>query len=132
MSWSALSQTSEPIQKALVIEEENESLDGFDFYSLENISTSKLRDSPHFVSSSAMSIIMTNMISFEEQVSTIAQTLEELMKSIKEREALRDTQIAFMINKMGNAFGSNCEDESLKPKQCHYDKVESFVKGEEN
>ena len=35
--------------------------------------------------------MMTNTKSLEEQVLTIAQTLEELMKSMKEREALKDT-----------------------------------------
>ena len=74
----------EPIQEALTIEEENESLDGSEFSFSENIPTSKLRDSPYSVSSSAMLVMMTNTTSLEEQVSTIAQTLEELMMSMKE------------------------------------------------
>ena len=74
----------EPIQEAPTIEEENESLDGFEFSFSENIPTSKLRESPHSVSSFAMLVMMSNTTSLEEQVSTIAQTLEELMKSMKE------------------------------------------------
>ena len=75
----------EPTQEALIVEEENESLDGSEFSFSENIPTSKLRDSPHSISSSAMLVMMTNTTSLEEQVSTIAQTLEELMKSMRER-----------------------------------------------
>ena len=74
----------EPIQKVPIVEEENESLNGSEFSFLENIPTSKLRDSPHSVSSFAKLVMMTNTTSLEEQVSTIAQTLEELMKSMKE------------------------------------------------
>ena len=59
--------------------------------------------------------MMTNTKSLEEQVLTIAQTLEELMKSMKEREALKDTQITFLLYKMGNTFGLNHEDEIFKP-----------------
>ena len=90
LSQPALSQTSEPIQEVPIAEEENKSLDGSEFSFSENIPTSKLRDSPHSVSSFSMPIMMTNTTSLEEQVSTIVQTLEELMKSMKEREALRD------------------------------------------
>jgi hypothetical protein len=43
--------------------------------------------------------MMTNMTYLEEQVSIIAKTLEELIKSMKEREAARDAQIAFMMKK---------------------------------
>ena len=75
-----------------------------------------------------MPVIMTNTTSLEEQVSTIAQTLEELMKSMKEREALRDAQITFLMDKMGNTFGLNREDESSKPKQTYNDKPESSTK----
>ena len=93
-----------------MVEEENESLDGSEFSFLENIHTS-----PHSVSSFAMPIMMTNTKSLEEQVLTIAQTFEELMKSMKEREALKDTQITFLMDKMGNTFGLNHEDEIFKP-----------------
>ena len=59
-----------------MVKEENELTDGSDFSFPENILTSKLRDTTHTISSSTMSIMMTNTISLEEQVSTIAQTLE--------------------------------------------------------
>ena len=72
LSQSALSQTSESIQEVPIAEEENKSLDGSEFSFSENIHTSKLRDSPRFVSSFAMPIMMTNTTSLEEQVSTIA------------------------------------------------------------
>ena len=85
-----MSQTSESIQEVSIVEEENKSPDGSKFSFSENIHTSKLRDSPCSVSSFAMLVMMTNTTSLEEQVSTIAQTLEELMKFMKEREALRD------------------------------------------
>ena len=75
-----------------------------------------------------MLVMMTNTTSLEEQVSTIAQTLEELMKSMKEREALRDTQITFLMNKMGNTFGMNSEDKSFQSKQTHNDKPKSLTK----
>ena len=91
-----------------------------------------IRVSSHTISSSTMSVMMTNTTSLEEQVSSLAQTLEQLMKSMAEREATRDAQIAFMMNKMGNAFGSNHEDESLKPKKSHHDKVNTLANGEEN
>ncbi|KAL4637826.1 hypothetical protein ACB092_03G104600 [Castanea dentata] len=71
---------------------------------------------------------MTNTTSLEEQVLTIAQTLEELMKSMKEREALRDTQITLLMDKMGNTSGLNREDESSRPNQTHNDKPESSTK----
>ena len=118
----------EPTQEALVVEEENESLDGSEFSFSENIPTSKLRDSPYSVSSSAMLVMMTNTTSLEEQVLTIAQTLEELIRSMKEREALRDTQITFLMDKMGNTSGTNCEDESFKSKQTYNDKPKSSTK----
>ena len=106
----------EPTQEAPIVEEEDESLDGFKFYFSENIPTSKLRESPHSVSSSTMLVMMTNTTSLEEQVSTIAHTLEELIRSMKEREALRDTQITFLMDKMGNTSGTNCEHESFQSK----------------
>ena len=90
LSQPALSQTSESIQEVPIAEEENKSPDGFEFSFSENILTSKLRDSPRSISSFVMPVVMTNTTSLEEQVSTIAQTLEELIKSMKEREALRD------------------------------------------
>ena len=123
-----MSQTSESIQEVPIAEEENKSLDGSEFSFSENIHTSKLRDSPRFVSSFAMPVMMTNITSLEEQVSTIAQTLEELMKSMKEREALRDAHITLLMDKMGNTSGLNREDESSKPKQTHNDKPESSTK----
>ncbi|KAK4538994.1 hypothetical protein RGQ29_032069 [Quercus rubra] len=80
LSQPALSQTSKSIQEVPIAEEENKSLDGSEFSFSENIHTANLRDSPRFVSSFAMPVMMTNTTSLEEQVSTIAQTLEELMK----------------------------------------------------
>ena len=50
------------------------------------------------------------------------------MKSMKEREALRDTQITLLMDKMGNTSGLNCEDESSRPKQSHNDKPKSSTK----
>ena len=61
-----------------------------------------------------MPVMMTNTTSLEEHVLIIAQNLEELMKSMKEREALRDTQITFLMDKMGNTSGTNREDESFQ------------------
>nr|POE98005.1 hypothetical protein CFP56_42489 [Quercus suber] len=90
LSQPALSQTSKSIQEVRIAEEENKLPDDFEFSFSENIHISKLRDSPHSVSSFAMLVMITNTTSLEEQISTIAQTLEELMKSMKEREALRD------------------------------------------
>ena len=72
--------------------------------------------------------MMTNTTSLEEQVSTIAQALEKLMKSMKEREALRDTKITFLMNKMGNTSGTNREDERFQSKQTYNDKLESSTK----
>ena len=128
LSQPALSQTLEPIQEVSIVKEENKSPDGFEFSFSENILTSKLRDSPRSISSFVMPVVMTNTTSLEEQVSTIAQTLEELMKSMKEREALRDTQITLLMDKMGNTSGLNREDEGSRPKQTHNDKLESSTK----
>ena len=50
------------------------------------------------------------------------------MKSMKEREALRDAHITLLMDKMGNTSGLNREDESSKPKQTHNDKPESSTK----
>ena len=47
---------------------------------------------------------------------------------MKEKEALRDAQITLIMDKMGNIFGLNHEDESSKPKQTHNDKPESSTK----
>ena len=44
---------------------------------------------------------------------------------MKKREALRDTQITFLMDKMGNTSRLNREDESSKLKQTHTDKPES-------
>ena len=118
----------EPTQKAPIVEEENESLNGSEFSFLENIPTSKLKESPYSVSSFAMPVMMTNTASLEEQVLTIAQTLEELMKSMIEREALRDAQITLLMDKMGSTTGLNRENESSRPKQTYNDKLESSTK----
>nr|POF05370.1 hypothetical protein CFP56_41533 [Quercus suber] len=56
----------EPTQKAPIVEEEDESLDGSEFSFSKNISTSKLRESPHSVNSSAMPVMMTNTTSLKE------------------------------------------------------------------
>ena len=69
---SQLALSPEPTQEAPIVEEEDESLDGSEYSFSENIPTSKLMESPHSVSSSAMPVIMTNTTSLEEQVSTIA------------------------------------------------------------
>ena len=81
-----LSQTSEPIKEAPMVEEENESTNGSDFSCSENILTSKFRDPSHAISSSTMLVMMTNTTSLEKQVLMIAQTLEQLMKPMTERE----------------------------------------------
>ena len=72
--------------------------------------------------------MMTNTTSLEEQVLTIAQTLEELMKSMKEKEAMRDAQITLLMDKMGNTSRLNHEDESSRPKQTHNDRPENSTK----
>ena len=128
LSQPSLSQTSESIQEVPIVEEENKSLDGFEFSFSDDIPVSKLKDSPRSISSFAMPVMMTNTTSSEEQVSTIAQTLEELMKSMKEREAMRDTQITLLMGKMGNTSRLNCEDESFRPKQTHNDRPENSTK----
>ena len=125
LSQPALSQTSKSIQEVPIAEEENKSLDGFEFSISDNIHIANLRDSSRSVTSFSMLVMMTNTTSLEEQVSTIAQTLEELMKSMKEREALRDAQITLLMDKIGNTSGLNREDASSKPKQTHNDKPES-------
>nr|POF01480.1 hypothetical protein CFP56_59821 [Quercus suber] len=127
-SQPTLSQTSESILEIKIVEEENKLSNDSEFSFSENIHTSTLRDSPHSVSSFAMPVMMTSTTSLEEQVSTIAQTLEELMKSMKEREALRDAQITLLIDKMGNTSRLNREDESFRPKQTNNDKPESSTK----
>ena len=109
LSQPALSQISKSIQEVPIAEEENKSLDGSEFSFSDDIPTSKLRDSPRPVSSFAMPVMMTNTTSLEEQVSTIAQTLEELMKSMKEREAMRDAQITLLMDKMGNTSRLTCD-----------------------
>ena len=63
---SQLALSSEPIQEAPIVEEENESLNGFEFSFSDNIPTSKLKDSPHSVSSFVMPIMITNTTSLEE------------------------------------------------------------------
>ena len=50
----------------------------------------KTRDSPRSISSIVMPVMMTNTTSLEKQVSIMAKTLEELMKSKTEKEATRD------------------------------------------
>ena len=63
-----LSQTSEPIKEAPMVEEENESTNGSDFSCSENILASKFRDPSHTTSSSTMLVMMTNTTSLEKQV----------------------------------------------------------------
>ena len=72
LSQLALSQTSESIQEVPIAKEESKSPNGSEFSFLENIHTSKLRDSPCSVSPFAMPVMMTNTTSLEVQVSTIA------------------------------------------------------------
>lgn len=50
------------------------------------------------------------------------------MKSMKEREALRDTQITLLMDKIGNTSGLNHEDDIFQPKQAHNEKRESLTK----
>nr|POE94883.1 hypothetical protein CFP56_12736 [Quercus suber] len=69
---SQLALSPEPTQEAPIIEEKDESLDGSEFSFSENIPASKLRDSPCFVSSFAMPVMMTNTTFLEEQVPTMA------------------------------------------------------------
>ena len=95
LSQLALYQTSSSSQKASIIEEVDVSSDESEFSSLEITPRSKPRDSPRSVSSIVVSVMMINMTSLEEQVSIMAKTLEALMKSMTEREAARDAQIAF-------------------------------------
>ena len=123
-----MSRALKSIQEVPIAEEEIKSLDGSEFSFSDDIPASKLRDSPRSVSSFVMPVMMTNTTSLEEQVSTIAQTLEELMKSMKEREAMRDAQITLLMDKMGNTFGPHREDESSRLKETHNDKPESLTK----
>ncbi|GMY33245.1 hypothetical protein FCV25MIE_28487 [Fagus crenata] len=95
-SQPALSQTSSTNPNAPIIEEVDASSDEFEFSSLESTPMSKLRDSPRSVSSTIMLVMMTNTTSMEEQVSIMAKTLEELMKSITERDA----QMSFVMSKI--------------------------------
>ena len=125
---SRLALSPKPTKEAPIVDEEDESLDGSEFSFSNNIPTSKLRDSPRFVSSFVMLVMMTNTTSLEEQVLTIAQSLEELMKSMKERGAMRDAQITLLMDKMGNTSGLNREVESSRPKQTLNDKPESSTK----
>ena len=107
-SQPALSQTSSTNPNAPIIEEVDASSDEFEFSSLESTPMSKLRDSPRFVSSTIMLVMMTNTTSMEEQVSIMAKTLEELMKSITEREARRDAQMSFVMSKIESVPEPNC------------------------
>ena len=50
------------------------------------------------------------------------------MKSMKEREALRDAQITLLMDKMGNTSGLNREDESSRLKQTYNDKPKISTK----
>ena len=107
MYQPALSQTSSKNLDASIIEEADVSNDESEFSYPESTSMSKSRDSPRSVSSTVMQVMMTNTTSVEEQVSIMAKTLEELMKSITEREAKRDAQISFMMNQIANMPKSN-------------------------
>ena len=64
LSQPALS--PEPTQKAPIVDEEDESLDGSGFSFLDDIPASKLRDSPCSISSFTMLVMMTNITSLEE------------------------------------------------------------------
>ncbi|GMY23899.1 hypothetical protein FCV25MIE_19140 [Fagus crenata] len=83
LSQPALSQTSSSSQKAPIIEEVDVSSDESEFSSQEITPRSKPRDFPRSVSSTVVSVMMTNMTSLEEQVSIMAKTLDEIMKSIE-------------------------------------------------
>ena len=129
LSQPILSQTSNTSQKAPIIEEVDVLSDEPEFSSLEITTTSKPTNSPCFVSSTVVSVMMTDMTFLEEQVSIMDKTLEELMKSMKEKEAARDAQIAFMMNKIENMSGSNHIDGSSEP-EVHLEEAESSKKGE--
>ncbi|GMY34052.1 hypothetical protein FCV25MIE_29294 [Fagus crenata] len=90
LSQPTLSQTSNSNQKVPIIEEVDVSSDKFEFSSPESTLMTKTRDSPRSISSIVMPVTMTNTTSLEKQVSIMAKTLEELMKSKTEKEATRD------------------------------------------
>ena len=50
------------------------------------------------------------------------------MKSMKEREALRNAQITLLMDKMGNTSRLNHEDEIFRLKQTYNDNPESSTK----
>jgi hypothetical protein len=129
LSQPALSQTSSTNLDAPIIEEADTSSDESEFSSPESTPMSKLRNSPHSVSSTAMLVMMTNTTSVEEQVSIMAKTLEELMKSIMEREARRDAQLSFMMRKIENVLETNRTEGDPK-KEVHRGEPESSKKGE--
>jgi hypothetical protein len=129
LSQPTLSQTSSTNLYASIIEEAYTSIDEFEFSSPESTPMSKLRDSPHSISSTVMLVMMTNTTCMEEQVSIMAKTLEELMKSITEREARRDAQISFVMSKIENMPESNRTD-GIQKKEVHREEAESSKNGE--
>uniref|UniRef100_A0A2N9IVU3 Retrotransposon gag domain-containing protein n=1 Tax=Fagus sylvatica TaxID=28930 RepID=A0A2N9IVU3_FAGSY len=124
LSQPALSQTSSMNLDAPIIEEVDASSDESEFSSPESTHMSKLRDSPCSVSLIVMPVMMTNTTSMEEQVSIMAKTLEELMKSITEREAKRDAQMSFVMSKIENVPKSNHTEGDLK-KEVHREEAEN-------
>ena len=76
LSQPVLSQTSSTNPDAPIIEEVDASSDESEFSFPESTPMSRLRDSPHSISSTVMPIMMTNTTSMEEQVSIMAKTLE--------------------------------------------------------
>ena len=73
--------------------------------------------------------MITNMTSLEEEVSIMARNVKELMKSWTKREATRNAQIDFMLNKIKNVSWSN--HTYGNPKQLdHQEQVEASTKGE--
>ena len=76
-----------------------------------------------------MLVMMTNTTSMEEQVSIMAKTLEELMKSITEREVRRDAQMSFVIRKIESMPEPN-RTEGDPAKEVHREEAESSKNGE--
>ena len=94
----------------------------------------KKKSNNEFASSSTclslgeMFIMMTSAISLEDQVWIIANALEELMKSIQEKEAFREQQMFFILQKI-NGFSNQHNDlsDSSKDSLCQK-KQDYFVK----
>ncbi len=129
LSQPALSQTSSTNPDAPIILEVNASRDESEFSFPKSTPMSRLRDSPRSVSSTVVPVMMTNTTSMEEQVSIMAKTLEELMKSITEREVRRDAQMSFVMSKIESMLEPN-RIEGDPAKEVHREEAESSKNGE--